>query len=72
MGFAERVFRYVTHKRAARTKQVRAGAPHLERGAKANLPEFLDEVPRADEGEREWRQHQWRPRPFGDDLPLSG
>jgi len=73
MGFAKKIFRYVTRGRGAEAKRVPA-APHAARGSDGSLPEFLDEVPRADEGreEREGRQHQWRPRPLGDDLPLSG
>jgi len=74
MGFAEKVFQYVTHKRGAEKRADRSAVVRKMRSPEANLPEFLDEVPQADvdREERQERQHQWRPRPLGDDLPLSG
>jgi len=79
MGIAAKIMNLVSPHKANEVDEKKDKNPQAETHApEGSLPEFLDEESlgaaawekTAEEAELE--NHQWRPRPLGDDLPLSG
>lgn len=75
MGLASKIIDLVSHRKEQEPKNPTTPEAHAP---EASHPEFLDEenlgatsIGTIDERLDEERHH-WRPRPLGDDLPLSG